>query len=168
MTSQQQQPPYDPPRLPLRVHVSVHGQFGDGSAIVATAWRTLEPHEPEYELAYQEAARAYRISDWDMPYADGDVGEPEEGHPAGGESLEADMIDTAGDTLAADTAESEAMSQSFEEDERVWQGIHANDAAPLPEREDAERTRRRQLPLADSLREAIATSRTLLDHAEQT
>jgi len=92
----------------------------------------------------------------------------QEEHAAGGESLEGDMIDTAGDTLAVDTAEAEAMSQSFEEDERVWQGVHANDAAPLPEREDAERTRRRQLPLADSLREAIATSRTLLDHAEQT
>ena len=75
------------------------------------------------------------------------------------------MMGTAGDTLAADTAESEAMSQSFEEDERVWQGVHANDAAPLPGREDAERTRRRQLPLADALRDAIATSRTLLDHA---
>ncbi len=92
----------------------------------------------------------------------------QEEHAAGGESQEADMIDTTGDTLAADTAEAEAMSQSFEEDERVWQGIHANDAAPLSEREDAERTRRRQLPLADSLREAITTSRTLLDHAEQT
>jgi len=34
---QQQQSPYDPPRLPLRVHVSVHGQLGDGSSIVATA-----------------------------------------------------------------------------------------------------------------------------------
>ncbi len=92
----------------------------------------------------------------------------QEEHAAGGASQEADMIDTTGDTLAADTAEAEAMSQSFEEDERVWQGIHANDAAPMSEREDAERTRRRQLPLADSLREAIATSRTLLDHAEQT
>jgi len=92
----------------------------------------------------------------------------QEEHAAGSASLEADMIDTTEDTLAADTAEAEAMSQSFEEDERVWQGVHANDAAPLPEREDAERIRRRQLPLADSLREAIATSRTLLDHAEQT
>ena len=67
MSSQQQ--PYDPPRLPLRVHVSVRGQLGDGSAIVATAWRTLEAHEPEYEQAYQEAARAHRIYGWDMPYA---------------------------------------------------------------------------------------------------
>ncbi len=83
-------------------------------------------------------------------------------------SLEAGMMDTAGDTLAADTAEAEAMSQRFEDDERVWQGIHANDAAPMTERKGAERTRRTQLPLADSLREAIATSRTLLDHAEQT
>ncbi len=75
------------------------------------------------------------------------------------------MIDTTGDTLAADTAEAEAMSQSFEDDERVWQDVHANDAAPLPESEDAKRTRRRQPPLADSLREAIATSRTILDQA---
>ena len=72
MTSQQQQPPYDPLRRPLRIHVSVRGQLGDGSAIVATAWRTLEPEEPEYELAYQEAARACRISGWEMPYADAD------------------------------------------------------------------------------------------------
>ncbi len=70
MTSQQQQPPYDPPRRPLRVHVSVRGQLGDGSAIVATAWRTLEPHEPEYEQAYQAAARAHRVYGWDIPYAD--------------------------------------------------------------------------------------------------
>jgi len=70
MSSQQQST--EPPRLPLRVHVSVRGQLGDGSAIVATAWRTLEPEEPEYELAYQEAARAYRISGWEMPYADAD------------------------------------------------------------------------------------------------
>ncbi len=72
---QQQQPPYDPPRLPLRVHVSVRGQLGDGSAIVATAWRTLEPDELEYEQAYQEAARAHRIYGWDMPYAAGSSGE---------------------------------------------------------------------------------------------
>ncbi len=65
-----QQPPYDPPRLPLCVRVEVRGQLGDGSAIVATAWRTLEPDEPEYELAYQEAARAQRIYGWEMPYAD--------------------------------------------------------------------------------------------------
>ncbi len=70
MTSQPQQPPYDPPRRPLRVHVSVHGQLGDGSSIVATAWRTLEPDEPEYEQAYQEAARVHRIYGWEMPYAD--------------------------------------------------------------------------------------------------
>jgi len=69
MTSPQQQPPYDPPRLPLRVRVEVHGQLGDGSSIVATAWRTLEPEEPEYEQAYQEAARAHRIYGWEMPYA---------------------------------------------------------------------------------------------------
>ncbi len=77
MTSQQQQPT-DPPRLPLRVRVEVRGQLGDGSAIVATAWRTLEPEEPEYEQAYQEAARAHRIYGWDMPYAD--IGSSDEPH----------------------------------------------------------------------------------------
>ncbi len=67
-----QQPPDNPPRRPLRVRVEVRGQLGDGSSIVATAWRTLELHEPEYEQAYQEAARAHRLSGWDMPYAAGD------------------------------------------------------------------------------------------------
>jgi len=67
MTNQQT---YNPPRRPLRVRVEVRGQLGDGSSIVATAWRTLEPDEPEYEQAYQEAARAHRIYGWDMPYAD--------------------------------------------------------------------------------------------------
>ncbi len=71
MTSQQQhQPPYDPLRLPLRVRVEVRGQLGEGSAIVATPWRILEHHEPEYEQAYQEAARTHRIYGWEMPYAD--------------------------------------------------------------------------------------------------
>ncbi len=71
MTSEQQQhPPYDPPRRPLRVHVSVRGQLGDGSAIVATAWRTLEPHEPEYEQAYIMAAGSHRLYGDPMPFAD--------------------------------------------------------------------------------------------------
>jgi len=70
------------PRRPLRVHVSVRGQFDDGSSIVATAWRTLEPHEPEYEPAYQEAARAHRLYGWEMPYAD--VGDDERGEEQGG------------------------------------------------------------------------------------
>ncbi len=65
----EQQPPDAPPRRPRRVHVSVRGQLGDGSAIVVTTWRTLEPHELEYEQAYQEAARVHRIYGWDMPYA---------------------------------------------------------------------------------------------------
>jgi len=69
MTSGQQQPT-EPPRLPLRVRVEVRGQLGDGSSIVATAWRTLEPDEPEYEQAYQEAARAHRVYGWEMPYAE--------------------------------------------------------------------------------------------------
>ncbi len=68
MTSEQQQHT-GPLRRPLRVRVEVRGQLGDGSSIVATAWRTLEPHEPEYEQAYQEAARAQRIYGWEMPYA---------------------------------------------------------------------------------------------------
>ena len=71
-------PAIDPLRLPLRVHVEVRGQLGDGSSIVATAWRTLEPHEPEYEQAYQEAARAHRIYSWEMPYAEADASSSDE------------------------------------------------------------------------------------------
>jgi len=69
MSSQQ---PSDPPRLPLRVRVEVRGQLGDGSSIVATAWRTLEPHEPEYERAYVIAAGTHRLYGDPMPYAAGD------------------------------------------------------------------------------------------------
>jgi len=73
MTSKQhQQPTADPPRLPLRVRVEVRGQLGDGSAIVATAWRTLEPHEPEYEQAYIIAAGSHRLYGDPMPYAEAD------------------------------------------------------------------------------------------------
>ncbi len=72
MTSRQPSP--DPPRLPLRVRVSVHGQLGDGTAIVATAWRTLEPHEPEYEQAYLVAAGSHRLYGDPMPYAAIDAG----------------------------------------------------------------------------------------------
>ncbi len=54
--------------------MEVRGQLGDGSSIVATAWRTLEPHEQ----AYQEAARAHRIYGWEMPYADTDPELPAE------------------------------------------------------------------------------------------
>jgi len=61
--------PYNPPRLPLRVRVTARGELGDGSSIVATGWRILEPEEPEYEQVYQEAARAYRTYGWPMPYA---------------------------------------------------------------------------------------------------
>ncbi len=67
MSSQQ---PSDPPRLPLRVRVEVRGQLGDGSSIVATAWRTLEPHEPEYERAYVIAAGTHRLYGDPMPYAE--------------------------------------------------------------------------------------------------
>ncbi len=70
MTSQQH--PHDPPRLPLRVRVEVRGQLGDGSSIVATAWRTLEPHEPEYERAYVIAAGTHRLYGDPMPYAAAD------------------------------------------------------------------------------------------------
>ncbi len=68
MSSQQQ--PADPLRLPLRVRVEVHGQFGDGTSIVATAWRTLEPDEPEYEQAYIIAAGTHRLYGDPMPYAE--------------------------------------------------------------------------------------------------
>ncbi len=68
MSSQQQ--PYNPPRRPLRIHVSVRGQLGDGSAIIATTWRTLEPHEPEYEQAYVIAAGTHRLYGDPMPYAE--------------------------------------------------------------------------------------------------
>ncbi len=65
----------DPPRLPLRVRVEVRGQLGNGSSIVATAWRILEPHEPEYEQAYTIAAGSYRLYGDPMPYAAGDHAE---------------------------------------------------------------------------------------------
>ncbi len=50
--------PYNPPRLSLRVRVSARGEIGDGTSIVATGWRILEPDEPEYEQVYQEDKRA--------------------------------------------------------------------------------------------------------------
>jgi len=70
VTSQHERP-YDPPRRPLRVHVTAHQSLDDGTTLVARGWRILEPDEPEYDVAYQEAARAHRIYGWDMPYADG-------------------------------------------------------------------------------------------------
>ena len=75
MTSEQQQPPYDPPRRPLRVHVSVRGQLSDGSSIVATAWRTLEPDEPVYEQASIIAAGSHRLYGDPMPYAEAGSGD---------------------------------------------------------------------------------------------
>jgi len=63
--------PYDPPRRPLRVHVTAQQSLDDGTTLVARGWRILEPDELEYDVAYQEAARAHRIYGWDMPYADG-------------------------------------------------------------------------------------------------
>ncbi len=68
--SSQQQPPYDPPRLPLRVRVEVRVLLGGGSSIVATAWRILEPHEPEYEQAYIIADGTQRLYGDPMPYAE--------------------------------------------------------------------------------------------------
>ncbi len=68
MSSQQE--PADPPRRPLRIRVEVRGQLGDGSSIVATAWRTLEPEEPEYEQAYIIAAGTHRLYGDPMPYAE--------------------------------------------------------------------------------------------------
>lgn len=70
MTSEHERP-YDPPRRPLRVHVTAQQSLEDGTTLVARGWRILEPDEPEYDVAYQEAARAHRIYGWDMPYADG-------------------------------------------------------------------------------------------------
>ncbi len=55
MSSQHQ--PNDPPRLALRVRVSVHGQLGESG----------------YEQAYQEVAQAHRIYGWDMPYVNAGV-----------------------------------------------------------------------------------------------
>ncbi len=79
MTSEQHSP--EPPRLPLRVRVEVRGQLGDGSSIVATAWRTLEPDEPEYEQAYIIAAGSHRLYGDPMPYAG--VGDEPHGQDVG-------------------------------------------------------------------------------------
>jgi len=55
------------------------------SATARLSWprqqRTLEPQEPEYEQAYQEAARAHRIYGWEIPYAD--AGDEAEESPHG-------------------------------------------------------------------------------------
>ncbi len=46
------------------------------SAMARLSWRRpgapWSGGEPEYEQAYQEAARAHRIYGWEMPYADAD------------------------------------------------------------------------------------------------
>jgi len=68
---------YDPPRRPLRVHVTARQSLDDGTTLVARGWRILEPNELEYDVAYQEAARAHRIYGWDMPYADASEEEEE-------------------------------------------------------------------------------------------
>jgi len=73
------------------------------------------------------------------------------------------MTDTAHDELAALTAEAEAMSQRFEDEERVWQAQPSAGNIPDAERRGAESDQRTHLAL---LQETIASSRTLLDHAE--
>jgi len=84
----------------------------------------------------------------------------------GGQTVgqDASMMDTARDELAAYMAEAETMSQSFEEDERVWQAQHSAAGAPNAESRGAESE---QPPLVDRLHEASATSVTLLAQAEQ-
>ena len=73
------------------------------------------------------------------------------------------MTDTAHDALAALTAEAEAMSQRYEEEERAWQAQHSAGTVPDAERRGAESDQRTPLAL---LQETIASSRTLLDQAE--
>jgi len=77
---------------------------------------------------------------------------------------DASMMDTARDELAACMAEAEAMSQSFEDEESVWQAQHSAVGAPNVESRGAESA---QPPLVDRLHEASATSATLLAQAEQ-
>ncbi len=64
-----QYPHDNPPRLPLRVRVSARLSTADGTDISATAWRVLEPDEPEYDRAYIIAVGTHRLYGWDMPYA---------------------------------------------------------------------------------------------------
>jgi len=74
------------------------------------------------------------------------------------------MTDNAHDELAALTAEAEAMSQRFEEEERAWQAQHSAGNVPDAESRGGESE---QPPLVDRLHEAGATSATRLDQAEQ-
>ncbi len=73
------------------------------------------------------------------------------------------MTDTAHDELAALTAEAEAMSQRFEDEERAWQAQHSAGTVPDAERRGGESDQRTPLAL---LQETIGSSRTLLDQAE--
>jgi len=73
------------------------------------------------------------------------------------------MTDTAHDALAALTAEAEAMSQRYEEEERAWQAQHSAGNVPDAESRGAESDQRTPLAL---LQETSASSRTLLDQAE--
>ena len=73
------------------------------------------------------------------------------------------MTDTAHDELAALTAEAEAMSQRFEDEERAWQAQHSAGNVPDAESRGAESDQRTPLAL---LQETIGSSRTLLDQAE--
>jgi len=88
------------------------------------------------------------------------------GRADGGQAAgqDASMMDTARDELAADMAEAEAMSQSFEDEESVWQAQHSAVGASNAESRGAESA---QLPLVDRLHEASATSATLLAQAQQ-
>jgi len=73
------------------------------------------------------------------------------------------MTDTAHDELAALTAEAEAMSQRYEDEERVWQAQPSAGTVPDAESRGGESNQRTHLAL---LQETIGSSRTLLDHAE--
>ena len=73
------------------------------------------------------------------------------------------MTDTTHDELAALTAEAEAMSQRFEDEERAWQAQHSAGNVPDAESRGGESAQRTPLAL---LQETIASSRTLLAQAE--
>jgi len=73
------------------------------------------------------------------------------------------MTDTAHDALAALTAEAEAMSQRYEDEERAWQAQHSAGNVPDTESRGGESDQRTPLAL---LQETIASSRTLLAPAE--
>ncbi len=73
------------------------------------------------------------------------------------------MTDTTHDEMAALTAEAEAMSQRFEDEERAWHAQHSAGNVPDAENRGAESDQRTPL---DLLQETIASSRTRLAPAE--